>query len=146
MRGLGTFLSKRKNIVKDAINFGKNCPVEKVPLTDDIKSLENLDKLLVIVKDIKTTGFIDDNMINQLSTTLGVLLGEMIIKEHKCKWCMDSNKNPILDPSKISTIEVIKNILNDKSKETLKEFYEKNKHHFWCLFSINSLIILYAFL
>ena len=130
MRGLGTFLSKRKNIVKDAINFGKNCPVEKVPLTDDIKSLENLDKLLVIVKDIKTTGFIDDNMINQLSTTLGVLLGEMIIKEHKCKWCMDSNKNPILDPSKINTIEVIKNILNDKSKETLKEFYEKNKHHF----------------
>ena len=130
MRGLGTFLSKRKNIVKDAINFGKNCPVEKVHLTDDIKSLENLDKLLIIVKDIKTTGFIDDNMINQLSTTLGVLLGEMIIKEHKCKWRMDSNKNPILDPSKISTIEVIKNILNDKSKETLKEFYEKNKHQF----------------
>ena len=59
---------------------------------------------------------------------------------------MDSNKNPILDPSKINTIEVIKNILNDKSKETLKEFYEKNKHQFWCLFSINSLIILYAFL
>ena len=65
-----------------------------------------------------------------LSTTLGVLLGEMIIKEHKCKWCMDGNKNPILDPSKINTIEVIKNILNDKSKETLKEFYEKNKHQF----------------
>ena len=85
MRGLGTFLSKRKNIVKDAINFGKNCPVEKIPLTDDIKSLENLDKLLVIVKDIKTTGFIDDNMINQLSITLGVLLGEMIIKEHTGK-------------------------------------------------------------
>ena len=63
----------------------------------------------------------DENNINEI---------EMIIKEHKCKWCMDSNKNPILDPSKINTIEVIKNILNDKSKETLKDFYEKNKHQF----------------
>lgn len=128
MKKLGEFLTKKKNIIKDAINFGKNCPVERINLTENIESINNLDKLVEIVKDFRTNDYINDTNAWQTSVTLGVLFGEMINKKHKYTWVLNSKKIPVITKSnkqKLSPINKIYDYILGKSEQLPSQVYQE---------------------
>ena len=77
-----------------AIDMGDYCVGGPVKLTNDIKDIENLDIVVDKTRNLVQKKMLDDNTTWNVSTVLGTLLGEMIIKKHNFKWTINDEEIP----------------------------------------------------
>lgn len=98
-------------------------------LKPDLQYINNLDEVVESIQNLCIKGMIDDTVAWNVSVALGVLLGEMIIKEHGYHWAMNDNDIPVVetnDNNQLSPITKIYKIVTDEDdcEGSPSSFYE----------------------
>ena len=114
---LEDFLFSKDEWIQQAIDMGDYCVGGPVKLTNDIKDIENLDIVVDKTRNLVQKKMLDDNTTWNVSTVLGTLLGEMIIKKHNFKWTINDEEIPVVetqDENQLSPITKIYKILTSE--------------------------------
>ncbi|WP_022755201.1 hypothetical protein [Butyrivibrio fibrisolvens] len=118
--------------IADAIEIGQQATSGRIKLKTDICDITNLDSVIAYIHGLYTKELIDDATCWSIAVPLGVLFGEMIIKEHQYHWSIDSNNIPVVetpDHNNLSPItKLYKIILDTENIEgSASSFYEAFK-------------------
>jgi len=98
-----------------AVDTGNN--INGAVLSTSLESIYELDNVVEYLSHLRNKGLIDDNVSWNVSVSLGVLLGEMIIREHGFHWSMSDNGIPIVeteDGNQLSPITKIHKIITSE--------------------------------
>ena len=91
--------------------------INKSDLKPNLVCINDLDEVVEKVHSLWIKGLIDDTVAWNTSVALGVLLGEMIIKEHSYHWAINSEDIPVVetdDNNQLSPITKIYKIVIDE--------------------------------
>lgn len=94
---LEEFVKQIDEQINNAIEIGKNCSENKIVLNTNIENICNLDKVVEYVRNLFFKKLIDENVAWNISIALGILLGEMIISKHECKWSVNKDNIPVIE-------------------------------------------------
>lgn len=117
---LEDFLKNKVEWIQQAIDMGDYCVGGPIKLKDDIKYIDNLDMVVDKTRNLVQKKMLDDNTTWNVSTVLGTLLGEMIIKKHKFKWAINDEDIPVVetkDGNQLSPITKIYKILTSEEDD-----------------------------
>lgn len=94
---LEEFVKQIDEQINNAIEIGKNCSENKIVLNTNIENICNLDKVVEYVRNLFLKKLIDENVAWNISIALGILVGEMIISKHECKWSVNKDNIPVIE-------------------------------------------------
>ncbi len=123
------FMTEKNDLIRRAIELGEEISSRKIWLRPEMSYMDNLDKVIVMARDLREKNLIDDGAAWNISVMLGTLLGEMIINETGYRWTINDEELPVVedeDHNYMSPITKVYKILLDKDNEegTARSFYE----------------------
>ena len=115
--------------IEDAVDIAKKISDGKMVLTTSIESIDNLDEIVGYLHNLWNKNLIDDTVVWNVSVTLGVLFGEMIINEKSFHWTINKEELPVVeteDGNQLSPISKLYKIIIDEDdcEGTARGFYE----------------------
>ncbi len=126
---INDYLSQKEGFIEQAIGVAKEITKGEVVLTTDISSLDDLDKVIDVIHNLKTKGLVDDTVAWNSAVMFGTILGEMIIKEHGFHWAINSEDLPVVEKdshNQMSPITKLYKIIMDPEgmEGSAKGFYQ----------------------
>lgn len=117
------------SFIEDAVDIAKKISDGKMVLTISIESIDNLDEIVGYLHNLWNKNLIDDTVVWNVSVTLGVLFGEMIINEKSFHWTINKEELPVVeteDGNQLSPISKLYKIIIDEDdcEGTARGFYE----------------------
>lgn len=114
--------------IDQAVSTADRISEGKTKLSPSLEKLEELDVVIEYLHNLQRKGLINDTVVWNASVAFGVLLGEMIIREHGFHWVMD-DQMPLVetdDGNRLSPITKLYKILTDDDdcEGTPSGFYE----------------------
>ena len=126
---INDFLSQKEGFIEKATGVAKEVTNGEVDLTTDLSSIEDLDKVIDVIHNLKTKGLVNDTVAWNSAVMFGTILGEMIIKEHGFHWAINSEDLPVVEKDSHNQMSPItklyKIIMDPESMEgSAKGFYQ----------------------
>ena len=107
---LEEFIKQIDDQINKAIELGRNCSQNAIVLNTNIECIDNLDKVLEIIRNLYFKKLIDKDIAWNVSISLGTLLGEMIINKHGFHWNMNDENIPIVEKDESNQLSPITKI------------------------------------
>ena len=110
------FKASIPSFIQQAIDTGSRITNGKTVLIPSLSCIENLDSIVDYLHSLWTKGLINDTVAWNAAVSFGVLLGEMIIKEHCFHWILDDGL-PVIETeenNRLSPITKIYKIITDE--------------------------------
>lgn len=111
------FNEKRPAFIQQALEIGNKLLENNGHLDISITCVEQLDDVVAILQNLWKKKLIDDTVAWNSSVDYGVLLGEMIIKEHDYHWTIYEDGLPVVetpDNNKLFPITKMYKIITDE--------------------------------
>lgn len=101
--------------IDQAVSTADRISEGKTKLSPSLEKLEELDEVIEYLHNLQRKGLINDAVVWNTSVAFGVLLGEIIIREHGFHWVM-GDQMPLVetdDGNRLSPITKLYKILTD---------------------------------
>lgn len=123
------FQESIQSYIEKAIDIAKKISNGKMTLTTSFESIDDLDETVEYLHNLWAKKLIDDIAAWNVSVTLGVLLGEIIINERSFHWTINNENIPVVETengNQFSPITKLYKIIIDEDdcEGTARGFYE----------------------
>lgn len=111
------FLENKHAFIEQAIDVGNKVSTGDANLTLDLSSIEKMDPIVDYLHNLWKKDLINDTVAWNSSVAFGVLLGDIIIKEHGFHWAMNEEEIPVVetdDGNQLSPITKLYKIITDE--------------------------------
>ncbi len=117
---LSEFIESIPSFVEQAIDIGKKLSNGDSDLTLDLSSIKKMDPIVDYLHNLWRKDLIDNTIAWNSAVVFGVLLGEIIIKEHGFYWAINEEKIPVVeteDRNQLSPITKLYKIVTDEEDD-----------------------------
>ena len=117
---LGEFIESIPSFVEQAIDVGNKLSHGDANLTLELTSIKKMDPIVDYLHSLWRKGLINDTVAWNSSVAFGVLLGEIIIKEHGFHWALNNEEIPVVeteDGNQLSPITKLYKIITEEDDD-----------------------------
>ncbi len=117
---LNEFIENIPSFVDQAIDVGNKISNSESSLEVELSSIDKMDPVIDYLHNLWKKELINDTVAWNSSVFFGVLLGEIIIKEHGFHWAINDDEIPVVeteDGNQLSPITKLYKIITDEDDE-----------------------------